>query len=65
MLTRLDLTGVRSVPGLGKGAFDGTPISSTSSYAGGYGSIYVPNSLYISFRSAYNWSQYSSRMRAV
>lgn len=62
MLTRLDLRGVSSVPTLGTGAFYGTPIGDYSTYAGQYGSIYVPSSLYSRFRSAYGWSQYSSRI---
>jgi len=62
-LTRLDLTGVSDVPYLPYAtAFANTPISSTTSYVGGYGSIYVPSSLYSRFRSAYVWKLYSSRI---
>jgi hypothetical protein len=41
--------------------FVDTPLSS-SSYLGKYGSIYVPSSLYYSFRRASGWSEYSARM---
>lgn len=41
--------------------FQNTPMSN-SSYLGKYGSIYVPSSLYYSFRRASGWSEYSARM---
>lgn len=44
-----------------EGWFYHTPMSS-SSYLGKYGSIYVPSSLYYSFRRASGWSEYSARM---
>lgn len=47
-------------------AFYQTPISNyTTSTGGVYGSIYVPASLYNSYLTATNWSQYSSRFVSV
>ena len=63
-LMSVDLTGVSSVPALfNYYAFYGTPIY--SSVNGTYGSIYVPTSLYSAFRSASQWSYFSSRMVSV
>lgn len=45
-------------------AFMGTPISQ-SSYLGYFGSIYVPSSLVDTYKSAANWSAYSSRITAI
>lgn len=47
-------------------AFITTPISSyTTSTGGVYGSIYVPASLYNSYKTATNWTAYSSRFVSV
>lgn len=46
------------------GAFTDTPISQ-SSYLGYYGSIYVPSSLLTQYKTASNWSNYSSRFVGV
>lgn len=45
-------------------AFNGTPISQ-SSYLGYFGSIYVPSSLLTQYKTASNWSAYSSRFVGV
>ena len=45
-------------------AFVGTPMS-LSSYIGTFGSIYVPASLLASYKSATNWTRYSSRFVGV
>lgn len=46
--------------------FISTPISSyTTSTGGVYGSIYVPASLYSSYKTATNWTVYSSRFVSV
>lgn len=51
-----------SIPSLTYTAFSSTPISTyTTSTGGVYGSIFVRASLYDSYLTAYNWSQYSSR----
>ena len=42
-------------------AFSATPMS-TSGYTGSYGSIYVPASLVSAYKTATNWSYYSSRI---
>ena len=55
-----------SVCGLGYSlAFSGTPIGGYSGTAGRYGSIYVPASLYNSYRAANNWSYFASRFVSV
>ena len=65
-LLTVDLSTVSSVPALGNGAFNNSPIANrTTSTAGVYGSIYVPASLYDAFKTATNWSAYSSRMVSV
>ena len=61
-LTSLNLVGVSRVPTLGNSAFASTPIGG---YAGQYGSVYVPASLYNSFLTATNWSSISSRIVSV
>lgn len=43
--------------------FSNTPIAA-SSYNGAWGSIYVPSSLYTSFRTAAGWSAYSARIKS-
>ena len=56
-----------SIPTLAStNAFISTPISAyTTSTGGVYGSIYVPSSLYNSYLTATNWSQFSSRFVSV
>ena len=44
--------------------FTGTPIS-VSTYIGNYGSIYVPASLVNAYKSATNWTRYSSRITSM
>ena len=46
-------------------AFTSTPISTYSTVAGRYGSIYVPASLYASYKTAIGWSAFSSRFVSV
>ena len=65
-LIKLDISLVSSVPRLAaSNAFSSTPIGGYSRSAGQYGSIFVPASLYESFRTASNWSYFSSRMVSV
>lgn len=52
------------VASLGAGAFFSTPMS-VSTYLGYFGSIYVPASLLTAYRTAANWSVYSSRFVGV
>lgn len=44
--------------------FTSTPIGGYSASAGGYGSIYVPQSLLTSYQAATNWTYFSSRFVA-
>ena len=46
-------------------AFSSTPIGGYSASAGRYGSIYVPASLFNTYKSATNWSYFSSRFVSV
>lgn len=46
-------------------AFDSTPIYNYSSQLGGYGKIYVPSSMYASYRTASVWSYLSSRITSL
>lgn len=63
-LSQIYLTG-SSVPFLSdSNAFSYTPISN-SSYLGYFGSIYVPSSLVTSYKTAENWSIYSSRIVGI
>lgn len=64
-LISLYLTSVTAVPTLGANAFTYTPISTYSSYAGQYGSVYVSASLYSDFISASYWSAISARIVSV
>ena len=48
----------------GANQFYSTPITD-STYTGSFGSIYVPASLLASYKTATNWTQYSSRMVGV
>lgn len=61
MLTSLYLPG-SSLCALGhSSAFQSTPIGGFSSYAGQFGSIYVPASLLSAYQTASNWSYFSGR----
>lgn len=64
-LVSLYLTGVSKVPTLSASAFVSTPIGGYSTYAGRYGSVYVPSSLLASFKTAANWSSISARLVGV
>ena len=46
-------------------AFTSTPIGGYSTSAGTYGSIYVPASLVVAYKSATNWVTYSNRITAI
>lgn len=46
-------------------AFSSTPIGGYSASAGQYGTIYVPSSLLSSYKTATNWTYFSSRMVGV
>lgn len=63
-LESLYLYGSRVASLLNVNAFINTPISN-SALLGRFGSIYVPSSLYSSYRTATNWSVYSSRFVSV
>lgn len=62
-LSALYLTGT-SIVKLSLNAFKDTPMSN-STYLGYFGSIYVPTSLLASYKTATNWSVYSSRFVGV
>lgn len=64
-LISLYLTNVSSVPTFGYNMFNSTPISTYSTVAGRYGSIFVPSSLYTAFTTATSWKTYSARMVSV
>ena len=64
MLHTFDLSQVSQVPTLSMDVFSYTPMVSSDFY-GYYGSIYVPKSLYNSFKNATNWTTYSARMVSV
>ena len=49
----------------GASVFNSTPISTYSTSAGRYGSIFVPSSLYASYKTATYWSAFSSRFVSV
>lgn len=49
----------------GSTAFSSTPIGGYSTYAKTYGSIYVPASLLASYKTATNWTYFSSRMVGI
>lgn len=64
-LTSLYLTG-SSLCTLSKStAFSSTPIGGYSTSAGTYGSIYVPASLLTSYKTATNWTYFSSRFVGI
>ena len=62
----LYLTSVSKVPTLGgTNVFGSTPIGGYSASAGQYGSVYVPASLFSSFKTATYWSSISARIVSV
>lgn len=46
-------------------AFSSTPIGGYRTYAGQYGSIYVPTSMLTTYKTASNWSYFSSRFVGI
>lgn len=64
-LVSFNLSGISSVPYLSTNVFKSTPIGGYSTSAGQYGSIYVPASLYSSFLTTTNWSDYASRIVSI
>lgn len=64
-LTSLYLTSISICNLEGSTAFTSTPIGGYSTYAGAYGSIYVPSSLLTSYQTATNWSYFSSRFVGI
>lgn len=64
-LVSLYLNNVSSVPTFGTYMFNSTPIGGYSTYAGRYGSIFVPSSLYAEFTTATSWKAYSARMVSI
>lgn len=54
-----------SVPSLDASAFYNTPIGGYSQYAGQYGTVYVPASLWSQYQAASYWSSISSRIVSV
>ncbi len=64
-LKSLYLTGSSLCTLSNSNAFSSTPIGGYSTSAGTYGSIYVPASLLTSYKTATNWTYFSSRFYAV
>lgn len=64
-LISLYLTGTSVVSLPYSNTFSSTPIAGYSTSAGRYGSIYVPASLFNSYKTAANWSYFSSRFVSV
>jgi len=64
-LISLYLNSVSAIPTFGTNMFSSTPISTYSTSAGRYGSIFVPASLFESFKTATGWAAYSARMVSV
>lgn len=65
-LISLDFRNASSVPTLyNRSVFFSTPISTYSTSAGQYGSIYVPASLYDAFKTKTNWTYFSNKMVSV
>lgn len=64
-LTALYLTGSKLCKLSNSNAFTSTPIGGYSASAGTYGSIYVPASLLASYKTATNWTYFSSRFVGV
>ena len=62
-LLSLYLNSVSAVPTFGTNMFNSTPISTYTTSTGGVrGKIYVPSSLYNTFKTATGWTAYSSLM---
>ena len=49
----------------GSSVFSLTPIAGFSDLAGTVGSVFVPESLYAAYVTAYNWSYLSSRIVSI
>jgi hypothetical protein len=64
-LTSLYLMGSSVCRLLKSGTLSPTPIAGISNYAGTYGSIYVPTSLLTSYKTATNWTYFSSRFVGI
>ena len=64
-LKSLYLTGSSLCKLSNSNAFSSTPIGGYSASAGTYGSIYVPSSLLASYKTATNWTYFSSRFVAI
>ena len=64
-LISLYLNGVSIVPSISTNTFVSTPISTYSTVAGRYGSVYVPSSLYANFLAHSLWASYSARLVSV
>ena len=64
-LTSLHLLGSSVCKLNASNAFTSSPIGGYSTYAGTYGSIYVPASLLASYKAATNWTYFSSRFVGV
>ena len=65
-LSAIYMPNISSVPALANSnVFYSTPIYGYKASTGGYGSIYVPSSLYESFLSDAYWSYYSSRIVSI
>jgi hypothetical protein len=64
-LKSLYLTGSTLCTLLSSDAFSSTPIGGYSASAGTYGSIYVPASLLTSYKTATNWTYFSSRFVGI
>ena len=64
-LISLYLNNVSMVPSISTNTFASTPISTYSTVAGRYGSVFVPSSLYASFLADVNWKSYSARLVSV
>lgn len=64
-LVSLYLTGSSVAELAASTAFSSTPIGGYSTYAGQYGSIYVPSSLLATYQASTNWAYFSSRMVGI
>ena len=64
-LISLYLNNVSMVPNIATYTFNSTPISTYSTVAGRYGSVFVPSSLYADFLSHSLWASYSARLVSV
>lgn len=62
-LTRLELPNIQTVPNFGTAMFSGTAMEN-STWAGKFGSIYVPASLVDAMKTAPSWSTFADRITA-